>query len=553
MRASTKRTSLLLALILAPQLGCAALLSQLAKTMAPPAQATSTLNDVVLTTVLESNLPPAELGTISQSFFDGWKTGGDGLVLMFTKKGGPGYYRIDGTVTVDGKPAEYVTIGLYSVITEAKPQPRHVEITTSSGEKSSFTIEPSKKRLKVLSINGEKNKPSLDLTKDVVVELEGQQLPAGTLLKVSLAINQVGVKSFYEVANVRYQPKLTLPAAAFRNINIKPGASLLYGYDNSFLSVAVESIEDATAVSGAIPSVQYTSGFEDGMFVSVSNEPKLNPGLNLKGTDKNMEYAMFKPSAFLSRPSRQIKKVGLLSLSIRGTTFHQSSESTRSSNTLVMGGIANTTTTTRTVTTTLEFPRQTDESWDKLLESLYPAFMEVLTSEFNAEEVPVDKITGTEAYSSTAAFANDDTNTKVEFARSFRKTKVLSAFMPVSEGYGENGVNQRIMKESGADTLVTLTLDLEIAKSKKDEVLMRPRLAFEVAGKANGTKTNTKFFTGTIDSITGVTFAKDITPAELDSVVRKSDLMNVFRKALKEMKEQEAANGDYVQVWNLQE
>ena len=217
-----------------------------------------------------------------------------------------------------------------------------------------------------------------------------------------------------------------------------------------------------------------------------------------------------------------------------------------------MGGISNTTTTTTVKTTTLQFPSQSDESWDALLEELYPELVAVLKAEFNAEEVPVDKVTGTDAYKLTEGFAKDDTNTKVAFARSFRKTKVISAFMPFSEGYGVNGVNQRIMNEAEADALVTLTLDLEISQSKDEKVLMIPKFAFEVVGKSNGNNTNTKYLTGTIQSITGVPFSKNITPAELATIVRKSDLLVVLRKALKEIKAKEQENGDYTAIWNLQ-
>lgn len=552
MQLALKRNVLLLVAVLMSQTACASLITQLAKLTAPPAQTTTSLDGVVLTGGIETNLYPSELGTIAQSFFNGWRSGGDLVSLMFSKKGSSGFYRIDGTVTVDGAPAEYLMIGNYSVISGPNPAPRKIEITTTTGEKSSFTIAPSKSRLKVLSINGLKSNVALDLSKDVVVELEATQVPENTLVKVGLAINQVGIKSLYDVCYVKYQPKITIPAAAFRNINIKPGASLLFNYNQSFLSVAVESQQEATDVSGKFASVQYTSGSSDGMFVTVNKEPELNPGLSVKGSEANMDYEVFKPGAFLSRPSDQIKKIGVISLSVRGTTFHQSSDTNTTKNTLVMGGIANTTTTTTTTITTLEFPKQTDEAWDALLEEMYPALVGVVKAEFGADDVLVDKVTGTDAYKGTVAFAKDDQNTKVHFARSFRKTKVLSAFMPVTEGYGANGVNQRIMNEAGADALVTLTLDLEISQSKDDKVMMMPRLAFEVVGKANGNNTNTKYFAGTIRSTTGVTFSKTLAPGQLEAIVRKSDLVTVFHKALKEIREKEKANGDYGAVWNLQ-
>jgi hypothetical protein len=257
----------------------------------------------------------------------------------------------------------------------------------------------------------------------------------------------------------------------------------------------------------------------------------------------------------LSRPFGHIKKVGLLSFAIRGTTFHQSTETNTSTSTSTSGGVATTTTTTRTKTTTLEFPQQPNEVWDKLLEQLYPEFMAVVESEFNASSLAPEVITKAPSYKSITAFAKDDVNTKVEFTRSFRDTKVVSAFMPIADGYGVNGVNERILKETGADALLTLTLDLQISEEtgKSETMLMVPKFAFEITGKANGFLSNTKYITGTIESKTGVSFTKDITPAQLESIIRKSDLLAIFKKSLQEIKDQEKSNGDYDIVWNLQQ
>jgi hypothetical protein len=179
--------------------------------------------------------------------------------------------------------------------------------------------------------------------------------------------------------------------------------------------------------------------------------------------------------------------------------------------------------------------------------------MAVVESEFKASVLPVEKITGSPSYKTITAFANDDASTKVEFEETYRNTKVISAFMPIAEGYGVNGVNQRIMNETGADALITLTLDLQLAEEAGgSKMLMIPKLAFEISGKSNGRSTNTKYVTGTVESTTVSSFEKSITPAELGSLIRKSDLLAAFRKTLQDMKAQEIANGDYEVVWNLQ-
>jgi hypothetical protein len=414
----------------------------------------TSLDDVVVTVGIGSNLHTDKLGTISQTFFNGWKAGGDQVTVMFSKKSTGGFFKIDGSVTLDGKPMDYVTVGTYGLITAASPSPRKVEITTSSGQKSSFKIEPSKKRVKLISINGQKDGDiALDLSKDVTLELEIPPGMENAMIKTSLAINQLSIKSIYDICYTRAAPKITIPAHAFRNMAIAPASKALYSYKNSFLSVGTESFEDAKEISGKIASVKYTAHYNDGKLVTIATEPKLNTGLVAKAEDKelNMKYEFFKPNAFMSRPFEHLKTIGLKSFAIRGTTYRQTSSTSETQTTIT------------TTTTTLQFPKQPDAVWDALLEKMYPEFIAVVQEELAAAVLPLETVTTTEAYKTITAFAKDDVNTKVEFTRAFRNTKPISAFMPVSEGYGSNGANERIMNQSGADGLLIMTMDLEIS------------------------------------------------------------------------------------------
>lgn len=504
------------------------------------------LDGVVATVNIGSNLHTDKLGTISQSFFNGWKSGGDAVSVMFSKKDLPGFFKIDGSVTVDGKPMDYLTAGNYGLVSDANPAARKIEITTTSGQKASFKIEPCRKMIKLISINGQKDGDiKVDLTKDVELELG---VPAGmenAMMKVSVAINQLSVKSIYDVCYTHAAPKIIVPASAFRNVSVAPASTALYSFKNSYLSVGVETVEDAKEVTGSFSALRYSASYNDGKLVTVTVEPNLNKGLASKGTDKqlDMKYDFFKPNAFMSRPFEQMKTIGLKSFSIRGTTYHQSS-STSTSETA-------TTITTTTTTTTLQFPMQPDSVWDGLMERAYPDFIAVIESEMGAKVLPVEAVSHSDAYKNTVAFAKDDANTKVAFARSFRDTKVMSAFMPVTEGYGSNGINEKLMNQAGADGLLTMTLDLEISSDGK-LVLMVPKFGFEMVGRTNGPIVDTKYCSGSIQSNTGVGFKTPITPAELEKIIRKSDLVAVFRKGLQDLKEKEKANGDYAPVWALQ-
>ena len=515
---------------------------------------TSTLEGLTPTVGIGSNLHPAKLGSMDQTFFSNWKDGGDAVSIGFNT-GGTSFLKIDGTVTIDGKPAEYMLAGTYGLVLDPSTAPRKVEVITKTGQRTSFMIAPYIKPIKVISINGQKDNVALDLSKDVVIEMETAPGFENALLTVKIAITQISLKSQFEVCYIRNGiSKITIPAAAFRNINIKPDAEFLYNYKGSYLSVIVEGTDKATAVEGVFPEVKYTKMYEDGKMCTITTEPKLNTGLIANETDKkvDMKYDFYKPNAFRSHPTEHLKKLGVKSFAIRGTTYHESSSTSTSSNTLNMGGISNTTTTTTTTTIKLEFPQQPDAVWDALLERLYPDLIAVVESELGTTVLPLEKITNTETYKKYETFASDDKNTKVEFSRAFRNTKVMSAFMPLGDGYGVNGNNEKIMNESGADGLLSMTIDLEISSSKDGKVLMIPKFAFNIEGKTNGKTVNTKYITGTIQSITGVSFKTNITGEELDKIIRKSDLLATFRKGLKEIRDKENANGDYPIVWNLQ-
>lgn len=547
-----------------------------AKKMAPAGPTTDSLKDVVITGGIERNLPPAELGTINQSLFSGWKTGGDLVSFLVSKKGGTGYYKIDGTFSVDGKPVEYLALANYMLITDEKSSPRKIEIVTTTGEKASFTIAPNKNKLKVVSINGEKKNISLDLTKDVTIELDGD-IPDGTMLKVAMAVNQVGIKSLIDVCYLRSGSKIVVPAAAFRNLNFTPAGGAMFNFKKSFLAVGFETLETAAVLSETLPSFQYTSVYSDGKMVEVKTEPEFNYGLTAKGTDKpadgEISYDFLKPNAARSRPAGQLKKIGLLSFAIGGKTFNEKSVITQDE---VMHNGDN----KKTKTTTITFPKQSDEAWDAVLEKMYPELVEAVQSEFGAPVLPLETVSQTAAYKSIETLAAPDTNTDADFSRAYKGTKLLATQGGSQAlGYGINAPNQKIMNEAGADALLTVKLDFQVEQDG-DYGVMVPKLTFELEGKTNGTNTNTKYYTGTVTGkgvqseniglkisyseekgvMDGGTTKNDkvyhtagtITAEELDKIARRSDLLAEFSKGLKEIHDKEKANPDYVTYWDLQ-
>ncbi|RZM23956.1 MAG: hypothetical protein EOO88_24460 [Pedobacter sp.] len=523
--------------------------------MSATGQLITTADLGILTPMVASstNLYPVGLGTADMQFFNGWRSGGNLTTVFFTQKNKFGMAKIDGTVTIDGKPADYVSTGVYVSFTDASNKPSKVEVVTRSGQKSSFSIAPTPFAIKVKSINGVAgDHVPLDLTKDVVVELD---VPAGAEhlpLHVKMAVNQIGIKAFYDVANFKgTSGKLLIPAAAFRNMNFSPGTKLLFNFKDSYLSV--DRVQDLTVtdVSGVYEPFQYGAITQDGRYVDVTKEPVLNPGLTVKGTEKfnngEVDYNFYKPVAYVSRPFDHIKKLGVISFSVRGTTYVQGKDS-KSSSSYSVGGTTYTSTTT--TTTWAQFPAVSDEVWAGTLASLYKDFTAAATQELSADVLPVSTITATEGYQSVSPFTKDDESTSVNFSHSYLDLKEISAYMPISEGYSSNTANMRIIKQSGANALMKFTFDMQIAIEGGKPVMI-PKLGFEIVGENNGYAYGTKYCTATITG-KGVRFPKNISVADMEQVIRKSDLLSTFRKGLQELKAKEIQNGDYKIVWDLQ-
>lgn len=502
---------------------------------------TPDLSTVVMNAYYQTNLHPNNLGTLEQSFFNGWQGGGNLLGIMFTGKETFSLNKLEGEVKINGVPAEYITTGIYSGFSADNKSPKKVEVVMNNGQKSSFTVNPPKQSVNVVSINGQKDNVSLDLTKDVVLELEN--LPAGdqTPILVSLAINSLGIKAYYNVGYFSPADKIVIPAGYFRNINIAPGntKSLGFNYKGSFLKVERSVMEEATDVSGFFTKVEYASIYSDGKFVTVTNEPQINVGLTAKGKEAfpngAVNYELYKPNAFMSRSSAQIKAIGVTSFSIRGTTFYASETSNE-----WLG-----TTTYKEAT----FPQMADEVWESMLDKLYTGLIPIIESEFKISVLPLEKITSTQAYQSMMPYSKDDSNTKVEFSRAYKTTKVISAFLPISESYGLNTADGRLMKESGANALLKVTLDVRLTFDGPKPTMV-PVMGVELLGEQNGPTTSTKYFTATITG-DGVPYSKNITPQILEEIIiRKSDLLATFKKGLQELHQQEVANPDYNMIWN---
>ena len=504
---------------------------------------TADLSTVVPLVYRVSNTWPKSLGTMGTKIIPNWgEGGGDMVTVNFTQRTGGMMSKIDGTVTVDGRPADYATMGVYSALSPASKGTRRVEVTTTTGQKAGFSIPAPRGTLRITSINGQANPETIDVTKDVTIQLAGVTAADTTPIVVKVITSVLGLREFYDAYYVRPGATVTVPAAAFRNLNIAPGnVKAGANLNDSYLLVSREGWVPALDATGEFVGLQIMTSESDGRLFRASPSADMNTGFTAKAElglpGGKLEYALNKPGAFVSRPITQATTLATISFAVRGKTYLSKSRTT-------------TTSTTRTTETrTLRFPQLPEAVWDAALAELYDALTPVFTQELGATMLPIEPVIATAAYRSLAPFSKDDETTDVQFTHSFKGTTLLSAVVPVSVGYGWNRVDARLLRETGANALLKVTLDLEI--SEKDGFSMIPTLAFEMTGAPNGHSAATKFVTGTITGA-GRPLKKNepVTPAVLREVMRTSDFAAALRTALKDFKGKEAANRDYQVLWS---
>ena len=503
---------------------------------------TADLGTVVPLVYRVSNTWPKSLGTMGTKIIPNWGEGGGDMVTMtFTQRLGAMMSKIDGTVTVDGRPADYATMGVYSSLAPATAGTRRVEVTTTTGQKAGFTIPAPHGTLRITSINGQANPETIDVTKDVTIQLAGVTAADTSPIVVKVITSVLGLREFYDAYYVRPGATVTVPAAAFRNLNIAPGnVKAGANLNDSYLLVSRERWENALQATGAFAGMQIMTSESDGRLFRASPSADMNTGFTAKAElslpGGKLEYSLFKPGAFASRPITQATSIATISFAVRGKTYLSKSRTSTTGNTRT------------TETRTLRFPQLPDAVWDAALGELYDALTPVFAQELGATVLPIEPVIATPAYRSLAPFSKDDETTDIQFTHSYKGTTLLSAVLPVSVGYGWNRVDARLLRETGATALLKVTLDLEL--SGKDGGSMIPTLAFEMTGAPNGHSAATKFVTGTITGAgRRLRTNEAVTPAVLREVMRTADFAAALRTALKDFKAKEAANRDYQTLW----
>ncbi len=514
---------------------------------------TDNLDEVVMTATTMYNLRDKSVETADMTFFGDWVSGGTMTFFSFTQKSKAGFMKINGEIMVDGKKTDGDNFGIYSDFSPPNLKaPKKIAIKSASGQQVSFTIPAPTQTFTLVSVNGQKNNPAVDFSKDVTLEFAlGENFDKNIPLQISITARVLGISTLYPVGFFAPASKVIIPAAIFRNVGIDPSNDKLANYSNIYIEVWRSEFVKPIELVGTLDIAQVAIMCTDGKLTNVITKPNVNAGIKYKGTEKfkngGMDYNFFKPNAFYSRPTSHIKKAGVMSFTIMGTTYKEG-KTTSSSSSFSAGGTTYTTTTTSTTTAT--FPQVSDKLWDDVLEGLYADFTKVIETELNTTFVPITTITDSKAYRAIKPFAQEDENTTTEFQRAYKNTAVLQKVVPFS---AIAGGAPEIMSEAGVNALFKLVLDVKIAFDRGAPVMI-PTLSVELLGMPNGDPINskfsmpTKYFQGEIVG-DGVRYPKDLTKEDIDKVIRKSNLLELFQRGLQELKAKEAANLDYEKAW----
>lgn len=510
---------------------------------------TGDLNETATQVRYIRNTYPPEAKTTEAQYFKDWQAGRNSVSLTSFKRDGAGMLKIDGTVAANGEPLEYIANGTFGRFLDDLT-PQKIDVETTSGQRISFEVAPVE-AVKIKSINNGSNE--IDLTKDLIIELDEPANAQHKNMRVMLLIKVVGARGWLDVANFKAADKVVIPAETFKHL---PGVQPETG--DSYLMVERYSV--SPNIHEGIGAAQVLSLSWDAVPVKVTNPVKLIHGIPVTGKieDENgtIQYSASKPNAFLGKPFSAGKKLALTSLTVRATKLKQqraeSSSSTGYYGTYTMK-------TTTTSTETRQFPKLPDIFWDNLLNTMYDGVITTLNSNLDGIEIiPVEDVLKSPSYAALQPI--DDHITEVEVSKSYKGTKsllptTLSAIIGgISTTFASDRVDSRLISELGVDGLVAITIDLEMPW---EEFSLSPRMSFRITGAPNGYLYGpTVYAEGVIHgngvSIEGIENNSITNVEALNEIVRADVLIAAFDQALKKLKAEENKYG-YEAIWALQD
>lgn len=517
-------------------------------------QKTATLSTTALQVYFQRNVYPKATGEISTTYFDDWREGENMVYINFLKREGVGFYTIDGTVNIDGEDVPHLANGFYGKwIDKNDTSPKRVKVTTSTGESAEFTVAPPPP-ISIKSVNGSREGAVVDVTKDLVLELESPNTTQDTEFKISLLGTVMGIRTFMDFGVFKYKDKITIPADMWKN----SGSSMPPGSGENWIKIerfevspkSVAGVGASQAIGSSVDCFPVTvKGEIDKTIFGTVAKDGIRVSDDVKSKTGTMHYEFSKPNAFLGRPFSSGKKFAVASFTVRATKLQQSRTKTNTSQV----GSMNVTTTT---TTTRTFPVLPDAYWEDLVDELYRDFESVLKRNHNISLIPVEKVISAPSYDDLEPIS--DNVSVVEVEKSYKNTKnliptTLSAIIDnISTTFASDRIDARLLRELGVDGLISVTIDLEMPW---EEFTLTPRMSIRISGEPNGYIAGPTIFLQGLVTGNGIPLEKAKMNAEhimevLPSIIRKDELMSALDTGLKQVHNAEMGKG-YEELWSL--
>ncbi len=515
---------------------------------------TSKINDAAVQVMYVSNLYPADAGTTETDFFEKeWRPGRSFVSINFVKRKGVGFYEINGEVKVNNEPLKHIANGFYGKFVDTVDNnPQTFRVTTTTGEDATFSVDPPKP-VSIISVNGKKENAEVNMNSPLTIEFaDFQKLAKDEKVRVSFLMDVLGVRTFVDVGIFKPVKKLTIPPEAFKHTAV---SSSMKGFTNFKPGKNYLRVERFSFKKGHNPNVGASQIISEGWAwspIKITEGAGGETGISIESPNKKesgFSYKVNKPNAFSGKPLFKAKKFALTSLSVRGvlkTVTKETSEHYGFDNTVTI------TTTTRT----WQFPQLPDSFWEQLMSNVYKDLEKVLKAEYNITLIPVEKVVKSPSYAALEPI--EDENTEVKIAKSYKGTKNLlptslgKMVSDISSTFASDRPDSRMMDELDVDGLISVTLDLAVPKNT-EFVLLNPIMAIRMTGLPNGYVVGpTVYYQGIVHG-TGVPFseAEFANINALNKIIRKDDLIGMFKKSLQDLAKKEKEEG-YEAIWKLQ-
>lgn len=477
-----------------------------------------------------TNIYSKDLGLIFTDFLGKeWINNGDFTMLQLASKDAYKTCKYGGVIKVNGKELKHVSMGVHTVTENPGSGNKKITFEKNGAEEGSFEVPVPAKNIRLVSINGQRKNAKVDFTRDVVMELTDYSTGPGALIRVDVVGTILGLRSLYMVAYVKPSAKVSISAAAFRNIETTNRG---VKFKDCYLSVSDQQLVKVSNIKGNIPADQMAvTGSNDGMWVDVANSESNYDGFRITTGNAVTE----KGNAAYAKPLSFAKTTAVSSFFTYGTTYMYD-ESTNHWN--------------QTQTTkTLDFPEIPDVYLDKMLDDLYKKLTTTFTAITGSAILPAETIPAVPAYENTKKFFPGEVNDDSKFLKVYKRLEPTQSLTSVSNRYyGENA----LLHESKADALLKVSLICQLSWDNKPQ--MTPYLKIELIGESNGDFRsffgNTKYFTM---NIKGQPYnLKKKEAVDFDKVFQVDQFNESFGKALTELKMKETTIADYEQIWNLQ-